>query len=105
MGGQGVRDLGAVDVLPAGDYHVFLAVDDVQEPLVVGPYQIAGVEPAAGEGLLGGGWVVPVARHEGGPAVDDLADLAGRHVVHQLVDDPRGDGRDGRSHRADLADR
>jgi len=53
--GQDVLDLGAVDVLPAGDDHVFLAVDDVQETLVVGAYQVAGVEPAPGEGLLRGG--------------------------------------------------
>src|SRR5207245_2424656 len=64
MGGQDVLDLGAVDVLPAGDDHVFLAVDDVQEALVVGPYQVAGVEPAPGEDLLGGGWVVPVTGVE-----------------------------------------
>jgi hypothetical protein len=29
--GQGVLDLGAVNVLAAGDDHVLLAVDDVQE--------------------------------------------------------------------------
>jgi long-chain acyl-CoA synthetase len=39
MAGQDVLDLGAVDVLPAGDDHVLLAVDDVQEALVVGADQ------------------------------------------------------------------
>jgi hypothetical protein len=58
VSGQHVLDLGAVDVLPARDDHVLLAVDDVQEAFVVGADQVAGVEPAAGERVLGGGRIV-----------------------------------------------
>ena len=103
--GEHVLDLGAVDVLAAGDDHVLLAVDDVDEALFVHPAQIAGVEPAAGERLRGRLGLVPVAGHQRRAAVDDLADLARRDVVHVVVDDPRLDVGDRLADRADLAHR
>ena len=81
--GQDVLHLGAVDVLAAGDDHVLLAVDDVDVAVLVLPHQVTGMEPAAAErlgGLLG---LVPVPLHHQRAAVDDLADLAARDVVHR----------------------
>ena len=44
-------DLAAVDVLAARDDHVLLAVDDVEEALLVAAGHVAGVEPPAAERL------------------------------------------------------
>src|SRR5580700_1844946 len=78
--GQGVLHFGAVYVLAAGDNHVFLPVDDVQEAVLVRTDQVTGVEPAATQRLGGGFRVLPVSGHDLRAAVDDLADLAGRDV-------------------------
>src|SRR5207237_795058 len=83
-------NLGAVDVLAAGDDHVLLAVDDPDIALVVLADQVAGVEPTAFERLGGGLRVVPVAGHQRRRPVDDLADLADGYIGHVLVDDSRG---------------
>src|ERR1035438_910751 len=80
-------DLGAVDVLTTRDDHVGLAVDDVEVSLVVHAAEVTGVEPAVGEGPLVGLGHAPVALHHGRSAVDDLPDLAHRHIVPVLVDD------------------
>ncbi len=63
------------------------------------------MEPAAAERLGRLGGLVPVLPHHGRPAVDDLADLAGRHVVHLVVHDAYLDVDHRRADRADLADR
>ena len=57
---RAVRDVGVledrrfddhrVDVLAAADDHVLRAVDDVDEALVVDARDVAGVQPALGEG-------------------------------------------------------
>src|ERR1044072_1196614 len=60
MCGKDILDLGAVDVLAAGDDHVLLAVHDPDVALFVLAYEIAGMEPATREGLRGGLGVVPV---------------------------------------------
>src|SRR5664280_2124936 len=55
-GGVGVEDLldlARVDVVAAADDQILLPVDDEQEVLVVLIAQVAGVEPAAAERLLG----------------------------------------------------
>ena len=44
-------DLGAGDVLAAGDDHVLEAVDDEEVAVLVAHADVAGVEPAAGERL------------------------------------------------------
>src|SRR5437660_566882 len=53
-------DLGAGDVLAAGDDHVLQAVDNEQVAVLVTHADVAGVEPAAGERLLGRRRVAPV---------------------------------------------
>src|SRR5262245_26042435 len=98
MSSEDILDLSAVDVLATGDDHVLLTVDDVEESLIIGPDQIAGMEPAAGEGRGSRLGVLPVARHQGWAAVDDLADLARLHVVHVVVDDARNNRRDRLTH-------
>ena len=102
---QGVLDLGAVDVLAAGDDHVLLAVDHVQEALLVRADQVTGMEPAAAERLGRGLGVLPVPGHGRRAAVDDLADLAGRDVLHVVVDDPGRHDAHRLADRADLAER
>jgi hypothetical protein len=51
-------DLPGVDVVPPGDGHVFLAVDNVEEPVLVPVPEVLGVKPprsrCLGEGLLVG---------------------------------------------------
>ncbi len=102
MRGQDVLHLSAVDVLPAGDDHVLLPVDNEDVALGVAAHQIAGVKPATGEGLRGGQRIVPVTRHQGGPPVHDLADLTDGYVTHVVVDDPRRHGRNDLAHRAEF---
>ena len=48
---EDVLDLRRVDVLAAADDHVLLAPHDVDESLLVLAHHVAGVEPAAAEGL------------------------------------------------------
>ena len=81
--GQDVLHLGAVDVLAARDDHVLLAVDHVEVAVLVLPDEVAGVEPAAAEGLGGLVRLVPVLLHHHRAAIHDLADLALRDVVHR----------------------
>ena len=49
-----VLDLGRIDVLTPADDHVFRPVDDIAEPLVVEPREVAGADPAVGEGRRSG---------------------------------------------------
>ena len=77
---QHVLDLGAVDVLAAGDDHVLGPVDEVHVAVVVHVAEVAGVVPAVDERggrLLG---LVPVADHDVLAPDDHLADLAGRQA-------------------------
>ena len=70
-------DLDRVDVLAAADDHVLRAVDDVDEAVLVDARDVAGVQPALGEGLgrlLG---PVPVPAHDVGPLYPQLADHVG----------------------------
>ena len=59
--GERVLDLDAVHVLAAAVDHVLLAVDDLDEAVVVDPRQVAGVQPAVDERLRGLLGLVPVA--------------------------------------------
>ena len=68
-------DLGGVDVLPAGDDHVLVAVTDEEEALVVDRTGVAGAVPAVGQHLGGAFRLVPVAGHHVRPLHDDLAYL------------------------------
>ena len=55
--------------------------------LVVEAADVAGVQPAAAQGLGGGLGLVPVAGHDDVAADDDLADLADRKLAVGVVDD------------------
>ena len=86
MRGEHVLDLAREDVEPTRDDHVLLAVDDVEEPLVVAPRDVSGVQPAVREQLgrlLG---LLPVAGRRQGPAHADLARLAVGNLVALLVE-------------------
>ena len=71
-------DLGGVDVLAAADDDVLQPVDHVQVAVVVEPAEIAGVEPAVGEGLGGLLRQVEVPADDRRALQPDLADLARR---------------------------
>ena len=71
-------DLGAGDVLAAGDDHVLEPIDDVDVAVVVLHADVAGVEPAAGERRRRGLGIAPVALEHLRAAEDDLAPLARR---------------------------
>ena len=66
---QHALDLDRRDVLAAAADHVLLAVDEVQVAVGVAPHDVAGVEPAAGPGLVGGRLVLQVAGEEVAPRV------------------------------------
>jgi hypothetical protein len=80
-------DLARVHVVAAPDDHFFLPVDDEEVPVLVEPGQVAAAEPAVRDRF--GGRVVPppVALHHVVAADRDLADVAGRHVLAELVDE------------------
>jgi hypothetical protein len=80
-------DLGGVDVLPTGDEHVLLAVDDVEEAVGVPPGQVAGVKPAPRVDRRGaGGRVLEVTGEHRRALEDQLAHLAGRDLPAVLAD-------------------
>src|SRR5690606_20064148 len=58
-------DLEGGDVLAAGDDDVFRAVLDLDIAIGMDHAQVAGSEPAAGQGLLRGCRVLQVALHDG----------------------------------------
>ena len=75
-------DVGRIDVLPAGQDHVLLAIDDVEEALVVEAADVAGAQPAAAMGIRPRGLrcrvrAVVVMLHYESAAADDLAGRAG----------------------------
>ena len=79
-----VLDLDAGDVLAAGDDDVLAAVLDADVAVGRHHAQVAGVEPAAGEGVFGGALVLQVALHADVAAEHDLAHglLVGRDFEH-----------------------
>ena len=98
-------DLDGRDVLSAGDDDVLGAVAQFDITVGVLHTQIAGVQPAATEGLLGGVDVVEVPDHHVVAAHHDLAHRAAvaRHVDHVLVDHTYRVGLDHRHALAGLA--
>src|SRR5450759_2423949 len=79
-------DLARVDVEAAGDYHVFLAVDNIKVAILVHGGDITGVKPPVLErfrGLLG---LVPVALHHLGPADEELSGLVDAELQLVVVD-------------------
>src|SRR5690606_31859071 len=100
-GGDHVLDLVRVYVEARDQDHVLLAVDDVEEALLVHLGHVAGVQPASRiddlGGLLG---AVPVAGHDLRAADTQLADLADRQSAAFLVLDTGVGGGDGQADRA-----
>ena len=88
-------DLARVHVVAAADDHVLLAVDDEEEAVLVDLAEVAGVEPAVADRLLGGVRAAEVALHDVVALDGDLADLAGGDLVVVVVDDPHLDAVDG----------
>ncbi|OPY93201.1 MAG: hypothetical protein A4E73_00360 [Syntrophaceae bacterium PtaU1.Bin231] len=98
-------DVARIDVEAAGDDHVLLAVHDVEIAVRVHRGDVAGVAPAVAErvGRLLGPVLVPF--HHLGPLDDEFAALAGRHVLHAVVqiDDAAERVGDRHAHAAHLA--
>ena len=86
VGVDDLLDLARVHVHAAAQDHVLLAVDDREVALVVHGREVAGAEPAVGDGLGGRLGLAPVALHHVVAADRDLADLADRHLVAVEVD-------------------
>src|SRR5690606_38113897 len=87
VGQYRLLDFARINVFTAGNDHVFLAVDQVQEVLIVEAAHVAGVAPAVAEGRQRGRVVVPVAAHDGGRLDDDFAGLAARQLAAIVIDD------------------
>src|SRR4029450_10342374 len=85
MAPQHLLDLAGEDVEAAGDDHVLLAIDDVDEAVLVDNADVAGMVPAEGRGLARRGLVVVVAQHDQAAAHHDLAALAARQDTARLV--------------------
>ena len=92
-----VLDFTTGDILAARLYHVLLSIDDRDVALRVHGREVAGVEPVALERGRGACVIVEIADHQMRRPVNDLTDHAGRHVAHDVVDDPGFDIQDGAS--------
>ena len=80
--GEHAFDLDRVHVVAAAHVHLLAPADEAEPAAVVDPAEIPGAhESVGGERGRGLFFVVPVARHHGGRAQADLADLAGGHGV------------------------
>jgi len=80
-------DVARVHVDPVRDDQVLLAIDEVQEPVLVDVAEVAGVQPAVDDRGGRRVWLAVVAGHEERAAPDDLADLARRQLAATLADD------------------
>src|SRR5207248_9724711 len=83
---QHLLDFAGINVAAARDDHVFRAVAQGQEAVLVHAAEIAGVQPAAAQRLGIGGGVLPIALHDAVALGHYLADLAARHFPVVLVD-------------------
>src|SRR5215207_9388113 len=97
-------DLARVDVEPAADDQLLLAVDDEEVAVLVALREIAGVQPSVLVDGPGGRFrAVPIAAHHHRPANQDLAYVALRHVVPLLIDQAHLDAVHRKADRAGLA--
>ncbi|MNH40695.1 hypothetical protein D3C79_1020510 [compost metagenome] len=87
MRGKRVFHLLGVDVEAPCDDHVLLAVDDVEAPGVVLHGNVAGMQPAPGQRLLGQRRLAPVFAHHRRAAHADFARLARAHRRVLAVDE------------------
>ena len=88
---EDLLDLPGVDVEPAPDNQVLLAVDDVVVAVLVHGGEVPGPEPAVDQGGRRLGGLVPVALHDIVAVDGDLTWLARRHVAPFVVDKPELD--------------
>ena len=88
VGGDGLLDLDAGDVLAAGDDDVFAAVAQLDVAIGMPHGQVPGVEPPPGERLGGGGLIFVVAAHDIVSAHDHLphALAVPLDVLHVVVE-------------------
>ena len=94
-GEQHVLHFARIDVVAAGNQHVVLAVDQIEEPVLVHVADVARVQPPASKGSRGRFRIVPVIGHRLRSAADDLAALSGRErtilfVEHRGLDNGKG---------------
>ena len=87
IGAQEVFDLDGVDVFTAGDDHVLLAVDQIDEAFLVLTGHIAGEEPVVLQDLVGGIGILIVAGHDTVALDNQLANVAGVHIYTVFVHD------------------
>ena len=78
-------DFGAVDVLATTQDHVFLAVHDKDEAILVDTRNIAGVQPAIGDRFSGGFRAVDIALDDGRPFDPEFTEFAGCDRVAKLI--------------------
>src|SRR5258705_13420621 len=84
---QRLFDLSRVDVIPATNDQVFLAVDDVVVPVGVGGGDIARGEPAILGRLVGGGGQIPIPLHRIRALGLSLPRRSPRHRAAVLTDE------------------
>src|SRR3954452_18555579 len=84
---EDVLDLARPDLVAGRVDLVLLAVDEIEPAVLVHEADVAGLERAAGQRVLGLLGLLPVARHDLRPARHELADLARRQLLAVLADD------------------
>src|ERR1700730_10937802 len=77
VGAQRLFDFPGVDVLPARDDHVLLAVDHIDELAAVDETEVLGMDPSITKDFRGQLRLVPIAAHDCRRAEQDFADLPG----------------------------
>ncbi len=70
---QGILDLERADIFAAADDDVLAAILDLHIAVGLGDGEVTGVEPAAVEGLRGGGGILQVTLHHDVAAKHDFA--------------------------------
>src|SRR5882757_8869300 len=84
---QRLFDLSRVDVVPATNYQVLLAVDDVVVPVGVDDGDIARGEPAILDRLVGGVGQIPITLHHIRALDLNLPRRSPRHRAPVLIDE------------------
>src|SRR6266851_8946496 len=100
---QHALDLGGIDVLAAADDHVVLAIDQMQEALLVEVAHVAAGLPLAVPNGGTRGRIAVVAEEGDGIGRVDLADLAGRQLAALTVEHGKLAAEGGAAHRAHAA--
>src|SRR3546814_303815 len=92
---QDIFDLGRVDILAARDDHVLRPVDDIIEPLLVAPGDVARPIPSIFDDLMGQVRLAPIAGRDGGLTDEEFSWLTVRDIDAVAVDDTELDQREG----------